>query len=701
MSAINVNNVWTNILDDQTGESVNFEEVTTWLDGTPMDDSKCDGTIYRKLPASVGGGYVKRKYTGPANILWFGVAADGVTDDSSKFQDAVKSCSNLFVPSGVYSIQQPIAIPSNVTIIGEGSSELLASFTLEEGGGYPNTLLTITDSDNIQLNNLILDWGRSVTQHTPSETATTNPGMRIANSSNISFVNCEFKNYITNRNTALTGEDRAMDFVMAGFSDSRLLQIRNCRATYIREEQLTFLNCQQIEIDQFSGDGAGGLSSQLAFWYCDNISISNSIFVQNSGSVINLYSTNVRISNISVNKGAPRWGRGIDIGNELGTNTEFVPGNISIENSYFNCFSYGVATSLGGPEEQIISNVQILNNKFSVNEQTGGGLLGYHRCIIISNPDNWMISGNTATLGATTSSSQGVFVYFSISESDLNLGSVYIQGNSVESNCFVSLPFPTSGNRIFKCKGIYIHNNFFTAIAISAPAPNSGAQQFFYIRSSSTSVGTGSIQLIDIRSNVISGVSGYYFEFMNEAGGVALSIDRTVFDSNMVYPVTGGFLSGNFRTRSTNRTADTLLFTNNVIYKYRGSRLSNYDKIIMRGNVFDYIDENLTSTPFEIEANNTLLDVRSNFFLRLSSSVQTINHIGGAVPAIVSIWDNNGLTLAGSPVFRTNLVNSTNPNGFNVAAPQADSSAADVAGIVAAHNLLLTNLRSSGTISDV
>lgn len=59
-----IGNYWTNLVDSNTGESVNFEEVTTWWDGTPMDDSKCDGVIYRKLPDSVGGGYVRRVYSG-------------------------------------------------------------------------------------------------------------------------------------------------------------------------------------------------------------------------------------------------------------------------------------------------------------------------------------------------------------------------------------------------------------------------------------------------------------------------------------------------------------------------------------------------------------------------------------------------------------------------------------------------------------
>lgn len=55
-----VGDYWTNLVDSESGESVNFEEVSTWWDGTPMDDSKADGDLYRKLPAAEGGGYVRR-----------------------------------------------------------------------------------------------------------------------------------------------------------------------------------------------------------------------------------------------------------------------------------------------------------------------------------------------------------------------------------------------------------------------------------------------------------------------------------------------------------------------------------------------------------------------------------------------------------------------------------------------------------------
>ena len=59
---IKVGNYWTNLIDSVTGENVNYEQTLTWYDGTPMDDSKCDGVVYRKLPSSVGGGYVRKVF---------------------------------------------------------------------------------------------------------------------------------------------------------------------------------------------------------------------------------------------------------------------------------------------------------------------------------------------------------------------------------------------------------------------------------------------------------------------------------------------------------------------------------------------------------------------------------------------------------------------------------------------------------------
>ncbi|HJU45313.1 MAG TPA: hypothetical protein VJ647_00955, partial [Chitinophagaceae bacterium] len=77
-----INDVLYGLLNTYTGEAQTFSKVTTWIDGSAIDDSKCDGTIFRKKDAD----YFKLNYTGPVNIKWFGAKGDGVTDDTPAFQ---------------------------------------------------------------------------------------------------------------------------------------------------------------------------------------------------------------------------------------------------------------------------------------------------------------------------------------------------------------------------------------------------------------------------------------------------------------------------------------------------------------------------------------------------------------------------------------------------------------------------------------
>lgn len=116
---------WTNILSEDTGESVNFEEVTTWWDGTPMDDSKCDGAIYRKLPASVGSGYVKRVApSGVFEVSWFGAKGDGVTDDTEALKSALRWPRVALSANKEYLISSQITINAitETAIIGRGAT---------------------------------------------------------------------------------------------------------------------------------------------------------------------------------------------------------------------------------------------------------------------------------------------------------------------------------------------------------------------------------------------------------------------------------------------------------------------------------------------------------------------------------------------------------------------------------------------------
>lgn len=93
-----LSNVLYNLIDNYTGETVSFSKVTTFADGTPMTDAKCDGVIYRKL----GNEYFRRNFTGPVNVKWFGAKGDGVTDDTEAFDKAFKTRIKVYAPEGVY-----------------------------------------------------------------------------------------------------------------------------------------------------------------------------------------------------------------------------------------------------------------------------------------------------------------------------------------------------------------------------------------------------------------------------------------------------------------------------------------------------------------------------------------------------------------------------------------------------------------------
>ncbi|GEM_PF-5028558 len=130
-----VNDTLIELLDSHTNEYVTFSKVTKHVDGSNMNDAKCDGVIYRKS----GNEYFKRNFTGPINVKWFGAKGDGVTDDSDCFincfkvsyylskQSGWRNNLKIFIPDGSYLITK--------TII--DSSTLNARFVIQ-GTGWQN-----------------------------------------------------------------------------------------------------------------------------------------------------------------------------------------------------------------------------------------------------------------------------------------------------------------------------------------------------------------------------------------------------------------------------------------------------------------------------------------------------------------------------------------------------------------------------------
>lgn len=109
---------WTNGVDAETGKSINFVEVENWIDGSPMSDGKCDGRIYRKLPPSAGGGYVRRVYDGTfVNAEWFGIKPGG--DYTSLIQSVLNVYPAVKFKAGTYNITQTLVLKTQSSIKGD------------------------------------------------------------------------------------------------------------------------------------------------------------------------------------------------------------------------------------------------------------------------------------------------------------------------------------------------------------------------------------------------------------------------------------------------------------------------------------------------------------------------------------------------------------------------------------------------------
>lgn len=58
------------------------------------------------------------------NVMDYGAAADGTTDDSGAFNAAFAACRTVLIPAGEYKLNQTVTIPSNTTVIGEKGNNI-------------------------------------------------------------------------------------------------------------------------------------------------------------------------------------------------------------------------------------------------------------------------------------------------------------------------------------------------------------------------------------------------------------------------------------------------------------------------------------------------------------------------------------------------------------------------------------------------
>lgn len=106
--------------DRFTGVPFNATKVTTWYDGSAMDDSKVDNAIYLKVPSNLGGGYAKRDFDGAVFPEWWGAVGNGTVNDTVALQKAIDSGYRVLISKNkTFLYRATLILPSNCVIEGE------------------------------------------------------------------------------------------------------------------------------------------------------------------------------------------------------------------------------------------------------------------------------------------------------------------------------------------------------------------------------------------------------------------------------------------------------------------------------------------------------------------------------------------------------------------------------------------------------
>ena len=168
-------------VDINTGENVNYREITTWHDGSVMDDSKVDGVVFIKK----GTKYYKRSNAFNLNVRHFGAKGDtdkndNGTDDTEALQKAINAAHDLYnfkvltagnrlgsttvyLPAGRYRISSPLILKEGVIIKGESRASTNIHCTnpqiaITNVTGYESNG-DIISSKNNRIENLTLSQG--------------------------------------------------------------------------------------------------------------------------------------------------------------------------------------------------------------------------------------------------------------------------------------------------------------------------------------------------------------------------------------------------------------------------------------------------------------------------------------------------------------------------------------------------------------
>ena len=282
------------------------------------------------------------------NVMAFGAAGDGITDDSRAIQAALnarKTGGTVYFPAGIYKLTQPVFFYSNQMLIFEGGATLLQGAAMDnlmmnastaDKGGYDAT-------ENVTIHGATFDGGSYTTNNTL---------LGICHSKHITIQNCRF------RNAYGTWHDLEIN-------SSKNVLVDGC---WFEGSRKTGENAELIQIDSFNN---------TATWPWGN------------GTVDGTVSYMVEVKNC--------FFTGCTVAPAIGNHSAAVIDCIRIHNNMFE----GFTSSRGTVNFQSAKNVDVYCNTFT----------GCTTGITVGTADNTNTVHDNRFIGITTVSGSGIHSY--------------------------------------------------------------------------------------------------------------------------------------------------------------------------------------------------------------------------------------------------------------------------------------------------
>lgn len=602
-----------------------------------------------------------RMITGSAaNVLDFGAVADGSTDDTSSIQAAINSgATHIVLPYGTYKVDGSLSLSDNTYLQGDLGTVILANFTVEGTGGYPNTVIDTSNATNIVFENIVFDFGAtsglSASDIQRASGSTMNPGIKLDTCTDVAFRNCEFKNFLTNQDTDIGAEDQAKAFRCCTIFDSANIEFSSIKMSRMVEEGLEVLDSSNISVrDSYCYSNFNGTSSFFHFNYCDGVTIQNADITLTGGSVINCYSRNVLIENLRMNETIAADGRGIDLANELNVKT-FGSYNITIRNCYLNVSRYGIQG--GSYSNSTGSNIiTIENNDINVVEDGDNIFHG----IRLDTSRNALITNNRIDLADTDNSTKGRCIQLSFIDTVAKeIGDIKIIGNSLKGNCAVG----SVVNQDIDCNAITISNNTFTAQDIGSMVAANGASNFFHL-DNTTPTNDCSFNKIFLLNNVINNLDGGIFNVLPD-DDTNMEIGDVTIDGNMVYAPSGRVAANAtsyIRNPKDAGIVNTIRFSNNNLFDPQFIRFDGFYHVQIHNNLLHW-DNLITNEVFEIQnCGSGFLTVKNNDFYNHNASYNEVKDLGSNNFDVIHVIGNTNYNNSGVIELDTDFTNSSVPN---------------------------------------